>query len=159
MKKHLALLIFCALSAWSQTGGVYTAYKQTALSSAAEILTVQQAAGIVPRTATFTGAYIWCSVACTVTVERNGTAATTTAQTPAPANPQSGPSELQAFNTSNVGVGSVIAGPFNLAASQGMPIDLAKVAFAANSAAAQNITLRTNSITGTVNLGFVWQEY
>lgn len=165
--KRLILLtpILWGLSALGQplTGNTVSTImvrKNTVLAGAAEVVTVQQP-GTTPnigaKAVRFVSAYFDCSVACTFTLERNGAAATSTTLAPVNANPQEVPPTTVAFSASNVGVGSVIAS-YQCAAACQVPIDLTGVWFTASPSATQNITLRSNSITGTVNILFKYQE-
>ena len=77
-----AAMAACALlaqeSAWQDLDQIYTAYREATLAGAAEVVTVQQAASPA-KTIHLDAASVYCSVDCVVTIERNGTAATTTA--------------------------------------------------------------------------------
>lgn len=151
--KRILLLLALALPAFAQE---YAATEQVTLAGAAEAFTVQQPA-TGARQVRFRGAYVACSAACTITLERNGTAATTTSATPAQINPDlASPSKAVAFTGSNVGVGTVIAN-YGIAAGGFITIDLTGMRFIGNGTG-QNLTLRTNSITGTVQFVIKFQE-
>src|SRR5574342_237649 len=100
--RTLLLCVFCSVSAWGQ---VFIATKQTSLSGAAEVITVQQPASNA-KTVSFIGAYVDCSVACTITLERDGSAATATTLTPVALN--SGTATATAWSGSDVGAGTVL---------------------------------------------------
>jgi len=142
---------------WGQT---FTAVKTTTLTGAAEVITIQQ-----PTTGSKSisfncdgcGVYVDSSVAVDLTLERNGSAATSTTLTVAKVNPQVSVSgTAQAFSGSNVGTGTTI-GAYSLAGAGSLSPKLQRVAFSGNDNT-QNITLRTSSITGKVNIIFVWEE-
>jgi len=148
--RTLFCLLLLAAPAWSQA---FIATKQTSLSGAAEVVTVQQPVSGA-RTVSFIGAYVDCSVACNITLERDGTAATATALTVVALN--SGTPAATAWSSSDVGTGTVLA-RYKIPATGGLPINLAmKSMSGANTA--KNLTLRTDSITGTVTITVVWTE-
>lgn len=158
MKLILAGLLFIGIS-FAQSGfdQQFTTTKTTSLTSAAEVLTVQHLA-TAKRSITFLTGYAYCSSDCTITLERSGTAATTTSNTIVNLNPNNTFSQgtsAQAFNTSNVGVGTVI-NTYNLTGGSFISIDLTY--FQLSSGLADNLTLRGNSITGTQTLQLTWKE-
>ncbi len=151
--KRLLLLLLLALPAFAQE---YVAVKNTSLNAAPEIITVQQPA-TGARTVRFRAFYADCSVACTITLLRNGTAATTTTLSTMQINPSVGvASTANAFSASNVGVGSLI-GSYNLQAGGSITVDLSG-SFMQGNGTCKNLTVSTNSITGTVNIIIKWQE-
>lgn len=133
------------------------AQKTTVLSSAAEVITVQQPA-TGTRLVKFLSAYIDCSVACTVQLERNGTAASSTTLVPLNVNPGESTPVATGWSSSNVGTGSVIqvtsisAGGYQVYDLTG--INLKPI----NNFTGQNFTLRTSSISGTVHITILWTE-
>jgi hypothetical protein len=156
MKKLLLglLTIGCV---WGQVG--FTATKTTALSAAAEIVTVQQiAASTTTKTLQFVSLQIDSTVACAITVERNGTAASSTTLTPAQLNPDVGVvATATAWSTSNAGVGTVIY-RITVPANQLFVLDLSDIRIPANGGTGNNLTVRTASITGTVDINIRWRE-
>ena len=127
---------------------MYNIYKETALSGAAEVITVQQPAtgGKCVQFKTLT---LYALAAATFTLERDGTGATTTALTviakggaPTPA--------FTAFNSSNVGSGTVLEA-FTLVAGQTMVVDLAGYRLCGDGIG-KNFTVRTNSLSTTVRI-------
>lgn len=163
MKRFLLLLVATLAMAQGPVGTVSTIVvrKQTVLAGAAEVVTVQMPSTVPttgPRAVKFLSAAFDCTVACSFTLERNGSAATTVSLTPLNANPQEPPPITVAFNTSNSAGGSVI-GSYNCAAAcPPVPIDLTGIWFNNASVGTQNLTLRSNSITGTVDIMFKYQE-
>lgn len=133
----------------------YSTSKTTALSGAAEVVTVQLPA-TGTNTVNFLGAWVDCTVACTLTVERNGTAATSTTLAVNNINPGQTAAATTGWSSSNVGTGTVIS-RIGIAAGGGVSIDLTKVRMTGNGTN-QNLTIRTNSITGTVNITIIHSE-
>lgn len=152
MKLLTVLLLTIPLSAQ-----VYSVRKQTALTAATEVVTIQQPATNA-RQVTFISAYFDCSVACSFTLERNGTAATATALTVNNVNPGETLPSTTAWSGSNVGTGTILAS-YNCPSSCSIAIDLTGVVFAqGGSTTATNLTLRSSSITGTVDILFKYSE-
>lgn len=159
--KLVAALLFVAPFFGQTTNpdkdALFSTAKTTTLTAAAEVLTVQHTA-TTNRTLTFRYAYIYCSVACTVALERSGTAATSTTNAIVNNNPNNTFAQTTtatAYSTSNVGAGSVV-NTYQVAAGAFQSIDLTN--FILPSGIADNLTLRTNSITGTVQLQLQWVE-
>lgn len=134
----------------------YVLQKSTSLSSAAEVITLQQ-----PTTGAkyveLKSAYVDCSAACTLTVERNGLAATTTTLNTAPVNTEDAASKVKGFYSSNVGVGTVLS-VVSLPASGSVVFDLSAIHLRAVNDPGQNFTIRTSSITGAVNIVIQFTE-
>lgn len=144
---RLAALLLLASCGFAQN---YVVTKQTSLSGAAEVITVQQPA-TGSRQVSFKSAFVDCSVACTVTLERNGTAATATTLAVRNVNPGELAASAVAFSSSNVGTGTVL-GTASLVAGGAVIFDLTGINFAQGSVANNNLTIRTSSITGTVDI-------
>ena len=159
----LALLLALVPAAWGQDSvfentdfsKIYTASKETTLSGAAETVTIQQPATNSRQNFFFDGAAVYCSVDCTVIIERSGTAVMTTAFTPAPLNPGTVAAKAQALHTSNVGAGTAV-GKYWIAAGSEKVIQLRGLRLRANTR--DNLTIKTNSITGTVRILVKWAE-
>jgi hypothetical protein len=153
----LLLLLLFSLPCYSQIYG-YAAVKKTALVKTAEVITVQQPA-TGSTTVRFLGASVYCSVACEITVEKNGTAATTTTLAITRINPDFGPATgiATAWSSSNAGVGSVI-GIYSIAAGATMTLDLSEIRLVGNGTG-KNFTVRTDAITGTVIVNVQWEEF
>jgi hypothetical protein len=155
MKLLLSLFLLTA-AAFAQTNS-YGVTKVTTLAGAAEVITVQgaMAAGTrLIRTVSFKNFDVTCSVACTVALERDGTAATATALTINPLNNNMPASTAVAFSGSNVGGGTVLSN-YSLTAGQTISVSLAGKQLLQG---ADNLTLRTSSITGTTNINLTWDE-
>ena len=141
--------------------GVYTVSKTTSLSGAAEIITVQgvsaNSANATAATANliaFQSASVTCSAACTFTVERDGTPATTTSQVPTGIDAQYPASTATAYNTSNVGSGTVLSA-YQLPAAGTITLNLMGKTIRTGGS---NFSIRTNSITATVNINIQYAE-
>lgn len=156
MKKVLFCLLTTAVPLLGQIS--YVAQKTTALSSAAEVITVQQPnPSSSNRFVDFKTAFVSCSVACTVTLERNGTFATSTTLTPLNVNPGETAATVTAWSSSNVGTGSIIQ-KADIAAAGYLVFDLTGINMKPQTGTGSNFTLRTTSITGTVNITINWTE-
>jgi hypothetical protein len=149
---RLAFLLFPVL-AYAQVA--FVAQKTTSLSGAAEVITIQQPASN-SKNVELKSAYIDCSVACTVTLERNGNPASTTETTVVAVNPGEGTATAKAYYSSNVGTGTVVS-VSTLAAGSFLVFDLSGMTFTRTNQGL-NFTLRTSSITGTVNITIKWTE-
>lgn len=131
--------------------------KTTALTAATEVITVQ---GVAARNKSIKliSAYIFSDAACTISLERSGTVASTTAGTVVALNPNNvflNTSVANVYRSSNVGTGSVIAS-YPVQAGTDKTIDLTK--FSLPAGVLDNITLRTASCTANVTIQFTWQE-
>lgn len=157
MFKKLSILSILAITLLAQniTQPKYLVYKETTLSSAAEVITVQQPAS-GGKIVNFTDAYIYCSVACNPTIEINGTAASATTLAVIPLSNTLNASPTTAWSASNAGVGTVV-GKFSIAAGIPYPLDLSGMRMQGNSNTT-NMTVRTDSITGTVRIQIRWIE-
>src|SRR5205823_1118990 len=124
----------------------YTASRDVTLSAAAEVVTIQApgtSGAQSAKTLYLKSASITCAVSCDVTVERDGTAASTTALTINPLNRLDAASVASAFRSSNVGSGTVLS-VVTVAAGTTARYDLSGKTLNA----AENFTFRTSSVTG-----------
>lgn len=154
MKRLLVLLGF-AFVVFSQTRAGFTVTSKQTPSGAAVVVTVQQPTSS-SKTVHMLGATVYSSVDVEFTVEVSGTAATTTnvAEGRLPGSP---PANAYVYAPSNAGSGNVLT-RYQLSAGQTSPlIDLSQMYFAR--AKADNVTIRTASITGTVIVNIQWEEY
>lgn len=154
MRRFLLLLLACC-PGWSQI--YYAASQTTTLSAAAEVVTIQAPAtqAAMTRLIQMKGVAVVCSVACTVSLERDGTAATSTSLTVNPVLNNAPAATATAWHSSNVGSGTVLS-QYQIAAGGTLNLDLSNKWLGAPS---QNVTIRTSSITGTVNINFMWAEW
>lgn len=134
----------------------YVAQKTTTLSSAAEVITVQQPAAS-SRILDFKSAYVDCSVTCTVTLERNGSPASSTALVILNINPNESTAASTGWSASNVGTGTVLS-VVSIPASGSIIFDLSGIGLLANNSTGQNLSIRTSSITGTVHITVKYTE-
>ncbi len=151
---RLLLLFSIAIVGYSQA--VFTVSKTTALSGSAEVITVQQPAttGKVVRGI---GAYMDSTAACSITIERNGTAATTTTLVPANLNTDQPVATTTAYSASNVGTGTVVSRA-TVGAGGWLFIDLSRLYMLPGAGTGTNFTLRTGSCTATVNIILTYTE-
>ncbi len=151
----LLSLIFSS-AALAQIG--YVAQKSTSLTSAAEVITVQQPSS-GSKLVEFKSAQVDCSVACSVTVERDGVGnpATSTTLVPRNINPNETTAKATAWSSSNVGVGSVL-NIATLAAGSFVVFDLNGIYLPVSNNPGNNFTIRTSAITGSVNITIKWTE-
>lgn len=136
-------------------GQGFVVQKTTSLSGAAEVITVQQPA-TGSRRVLFNAAYVDCSVACTVTLERSGTPATATALTVNRINAGETAPSVLAFSGSDVGAGTVLS-VISLSAGGSTVIDLTAMKWEKGTTTT-NMSLRTSSITGTVHITIQFSE-
>jgi len=156
-KFKLSILMLLASGTFAQQlDPLYAVIREVTLPNAAAVVTVQQPATGAARVV-FDKALIYCSVACTVTPERDGTAATTTAQSVVALSHGSPASVTTAFVSSNVGTGTQVGPAIVLAAGEKAVIDLPFMML--TSGTNVNFTLRTNAITGDVKIMIRWREY
>lgn len=159
MKSLAIFLLAFTLQAqtFTQAPPNYGVSKVTVLNAAAEVITIQGNQPVNTRlikVVVFKGFDATCSVACTITLERDGNAATTTTLAPGRLNGESLPSTALAFSASNVGVGTILA-QYSLTAGGQIAINLTGKQLYSG---VENLTVRTSSITGTVNINVQWQE-
>lgn len=142
----------CASAQFSPTTPLqprYQANKTSTLNSATEKVTVQATATSGP--VSFEYALVYCSVACTMTVQINGAAATATSLAlVGPLGPTSGIAPL-AFSGSNVSGGTTLQ-TWYLAAGQQVQIPLTAYYLPPGAGGGSNLSIGTNSITGTASI-------
>lgn len=156
----LILTLWAASLVAQQLQHQYLVEHEAALVAAPAVTTVQIPANTA-RWVVFRAAYVWCSVDCTITVERDGTAATATSLTVKKLNPAASwvatPSAV-AFHSSDAGAGTVVSPKIYITANSQQVIDLSKFVFEAGRGAVQNLTIRTTSITGTARTAITFEE-
>lgn len=152
---RIGMILLLALSLLAQgPRGNYTYQKSTSLSSAAETVTIHLPSSAGSRTVKFVGISIYCSVACTATLARDGTAPTTTAGTVVKLNSTDATASAVPYHTSNVGAGTTIK-TYTVPAASEIPIEFDLKGLKLG----ENVTLSTNSISGDVRIFFQWQEF
>lgn len=162
MRKYLMIAVLAAMLLLPVGGSAqdpnitrFSVFKATTLSGTAEVVTLQQPAadGEIIRVE---NVEVWCSVACDITLERDGTAATGTALTPI-VKVTYGTAVTNAFHTSDVGVGSVITTK-TLPLNTIIPITFPGGLYLAPTGTASNFSVRTSAITGDVKITMIWTE-
>jgi hypothetical protein len=134
---------------------IFVAYREATLVAAAEVVTIQQPA-TAPANVWFDGLSVYCSVACAFTLERNGTAATATEITPAAITPGLA-AKAKAFHGSDVGTGTVIA-RYVVPAGATVPVSVRGMKLRWNGGTGENLTIRTDAISGDVKILVRWGE-
>ena len=155
MRTGILLFAVCLLALAQPQAGLYCATKTTALSGAAEVITIQQPA-TGARSVSFSGASIYASVETGLLLQRDGTAATSTALTPAKLNDSAEATAVTAWHTSNAGAGTTLAA-YTVPAGGTLVLDLNGLWLLGNGTA-KNLTLRTASVSGTVKINICWRE-
>ncbi len=153
------LLLFvgvCLAQAPTSVLNTFIISKETVLSGSAEVVTVQQPASSA-RTVQGVAASIYCSVACVIELERDGTAATGTTLTVVDVAGQSTSAAATAWHTSDVGNGTTLS-KHTIGAGNTLVLDL-NALYLVGAGTAKNFTLRTDSITGTVQINVMWREW
>jgi hypothetical protein len=160
----VCLAIACGLQAQTQYFDSstftkhYVAIKETALTTAAETVTVAQPAASSGQNIVFDYALVYCSAACVATVARGGTAATTTALTPTPMSAGLAPAKAKAFHTSNAGAGTELA-KYRVAAGANQVIPLRGIRLRVGGGTTEQLTIGTDVITsGTARIEIKWAE-
>jgi hypothetical protein len=151
--KALAWLLLFAVNACAADYYMYS--KSTTLAGAVETITVQQPSSSAKRVDIYS-ATVYCSVTCTITLKRDGTAATTTAGTVTALSADYPTARANVFHTSNVGSGTTLTS-YVLAAGQILTIDLEGISLT-QASTARNFSIATSSITGNVTLAVSWRE-
>ena len=154
--KRLLLFLFAAALAGQSTFPRYQALKTTSLSGAAETVTVQQIASGT-KTIHFEVAWVYCSVACNFTLAQNGTAATSTTLAVSKVGTQPN-ATATAWSASNVGTGAYTSNAYQVPAGGTFTIDVSKLVLTRGGGTGQNLTIATNSITGTAEITIQWTE-
>lgn len=153
VRKLFLLALVLVGSSWGQL--TYTVSKTTTLSSSAEVVTVQQPAtgAMVVK---FISAYIDSTAACTITIERSGTAATTTSLTPVGLSSNQAAATTTAYYSSDVGTGSVMTRA-SIPAGGSIVVDLTRFTMSGNGTS-KNLTVRTGTCSGTVDIVITYTE-
>lgn len=134
----------------------FTIFRATTLAAAAEKLTVQQPA-TGSKNVYFVSASVYCSVACTATMSRDGTAASTTTLTPVAISGIGTATTATGYRSSNVGSGTAISVDHVVAAGSTVVFDLSGVQLRGNGTT-KNFSVETNAITGDTKIQIIWRE-
>jgi hypothetical protein len=132
---------------------VYSVFKETSLAAASEAVTIRVPSN-TNKSAFILDANLYCSVACVVTVESNGTYSSGTTITPTKGRTSWPASEMLATHSTSISSTTTRAS-FTLAAGEKLPLDF-RGTFLTD--AADAITFRTNSITGTFSVLVRYEE-
>ena len=151
----LVAFLSIGIAASQVIGPRFSAFKATTLAGAAEVITIQQPASN-PKRVRFESAQIYCSVDCVVELERDGAAATATTLTTVDIS-KYGSVTATAWSGSDVGNGTTI-NFFRISGGKTEPIDLGGLALAPGGGTGENLTFRSDSITGDIEIFIVWRE-
>ncbi len=149
----LALLPFAAFGQDSQKR--FIASETATLSAASGALTIQATSS--SRAALPVAATLECDVAVDMIVSMDGTAATTTAATEVSIGRNRVAATVEAFSSSNVGAGTIIAQQ-TLAADTIGVFDLSGTMLNADAGTGENVTVRTSAVTGDCTMRLIWVE-
>lgn len=148
------LLVLMAIPALAQ--GTYWVEVETSLSGAAEAVTVHRPSTNGSRNVSFADASVYCSAACTFTVERDGTAPTATTVATVKTNSTQVASSATAWKApNNVGTANRTLAKNYVSAGNTLAIGLEDNELRPG----DNLTIRTSSITGTAKITIRWREY
>lgn len=159
--KQLLLLLAIAGSMFGQNAPLRFSVTSgdVSLTAAGTTITVQPpASSSSGRRWVGESAFVYCSVACNVTMSKNGAAATATAGSWTLINPGAfGSAFMTVYTASNVGAGTAVGGILHVAAGQTIAIDLSKITLG-NTGSATNFSIAVSSITGTANITIIGSE-
>lgn len=154
----LMVLMVLSAPAWAQYQ--YVLFREATPAAAASVVTVQQPA-TGARNVRLVSIYVYCAVDCGFSLERDGTAATTTASTPTPMNSSVPVSKATGFHTSDVGTGVTLA-KFSLVAKSSIVLSASNGGLGNVSLTGQgtgkNITVRSSSISGLIQIAIMFTE-
>ncbi len=152
----LLFLLICLGSAQAQDSQKrYIVSQSITLAGATVALTIQATGS--NKLGLPISANLECTVAAQMIISIDGTAATTTAATEVPIGRNRSAATITAFSSSNAGAGTIIAQQ-TLAADSIGSFDLSGITIGSEGPTTQNITLRTNSLTGDCALRIIWVE-
>lgn len=138
------------------------------LSSATQKITIQLPTATAGTRVRLKAAKVYCSVACTATQERNGTAATATALTVNKHNPEAtGTLTVLAYRSSNVGSAAQTYTVDEIAAGQTLPLTLGPSAegdrvggvYLIGTTGAVNYSIGLASMTGNYRITIIGEQY
>lgn len=134
----------------------FTAIYEGSLSAAAGVATLQQPASPT-KTITLLSLQLYCSVACTITLDAGGAASGSTTAVRPTSPSQSEAATARWYSDSNASAASVAIAKYYLAAGETRKVEIAGNMILAK-APSQNFTLRSNAITGTANYLALYRE-
>jgi len=164
MKRTLALLTLLIVVCFQAALGQYSpdtfyVFKKTALSGAAESITIQQPTSNA-KSIKVLGFWVHCSVACVANTKRNGAPPSGTALTVVQQDIDSPPSTVSAYYSSNVGDGAALGDYAIPAGGSGLTVPYenlwvrgvdASVAFLRSDNTLTDIVVLTNVGTATTD--------
>jgi hypothetical protein len=160
MKRALLMVAMTAAlsgqTAPTATTRLYGSYSEATPSGAAVVVTIQQPS-TGARQVQFEGAVVYCSVACVPSLEINGTAATATAGTVIKLDTRAPTATAAVFTGSDVGAGTVI-NRYPIAAGGQTDILKSGLTLGVSTGVRQNLTIRTDAISGNVHILLMWSE-
>lgn len=166
IQKILALILGMALllpfptHAPAQTNyPKYSVYKESAKTAATEVITLQLPTRASKR-AELGQLVVYCTADTTITIEINGSTATTpdsVAITPQVVNLPSYTPVAQAYSSSN-STGGTILDKYTLFGDSVLSINLMDVVLPVNQSLPKNITVRATAFTGTIRVRMTWSE-
>lgn len=155
---RLLLLVYLALNCFAaDVVGSYIFYQEASLSGASQKVTIQQASSGT-RDLVFNSVSLWCNVDATFTISRTGTAATATSGTVNRINTWQPTATASAYTSSDVGAGTSLRSYYFKGNSPELVLDLENFKILRNAGTTGNITVATNSVTGTCRISFLWDE-
>ena len=151
---------FLSLSSPAQTNyPKFSAFKETTASAAAEVITLQLPARAGKR-AELGQLVVYCTVDTTITIEVNGTTATTPDSveiTPIQLNLPGSTAVAKAYSTSN-STGGTVLDKITLFGESTLTLNLSDAVLPANQSTPKNITIRLAAFTGTSRVKISWWE-
>ena len=159
MKQLILVALIGAMTAnaqQSRRNNTFTVCYEASLSGADATLTVQQPAS-GSKWVELLYAEVRCSVACVVTMLRDGTAATASAATEVSANGGYTPA-VTAFTASDVGAGTTVF-TYNVAAGETVGRSLDGFFLEDDDSTANNFSIDTDDITGDARLCITGREW
>jgi hypothetical protein len=155
----LALLVaVCVLAqtAPSPTTRVYSAFYAATPTGGETVLTIQQPA-TGARDIRFLAASVYCSVACTASLEMNGSAASS-ATTTATKLDSRAPAAASVIYAASNSTGGTVINQYEIAAGSQVAVEGIGLVMGANVASKQNISIRISAISGSANIWIAWLE-
>lgn len=137
----------------------YSVYKESTKSAATEVITLQLPSRAGKR-AELGQLVVYCTADTTITIEINGSTATTpdsVAITPQVINLPSFTPVAQAYSSSN-STGGTILDKYTLFGDSVLSLNLADVVLPVNQSLPKNITIRATAFTGTIRVRLNWSE-
>jgi hypothetical protein len=160
MKRALLMVAMTAAlsgqTAPTATTRLYGSYSEATPTGAAVVVTIQQPS-TGARQLVFEGGTIFCSVPCVPALEMNGTAATATPAGVIKLDTRAPSATAGVFTGSDVGAGTVI-NRYPIAAGGQTDILKSGLTLGVSTGVRQNLTIRTDAISGTVRILLMWSE-